>query len=263
MKPEKALVFFDLDGTLLDKNHYPVASAVRAIRELRANGHLAFINTGRCMAMINQDILDVGFDGVVAACGTHITLREHTIHNLLLPEALLSQALDLMLEHQVDFWLEGPENVYLDTQTPDNFHTAFFNFFHNWPIRFEDFRTGSLKVNKFSYECNRRSNFPPVAEFFRQHFDMIEHRPDQGEALQVGYNKATGMAMIKDLLNAHDALTLAFGDSLNDLDMLKAADIGIAMGGSRPHLIDHSDHVTDTPDEHGIENALRHYQLIG
>ncbi len=262
MKPQNALVFFDLDGTLLDKNHYPVASAARAIKQMRANGHLAYINTGRCMAMINQDVLDVGFDGVVAACGTHITVLDHTLQNVLIPQDLMRQALDIMLTHQVDFWLEGPEFVYLDTQTPDDFHNAFIRYFHDWPIRFEDFRQEYIRVNKFSYECNSRSNFEPVAQFFRMNFDVIEHRPDQGEVLPQGYSKATGMAEIKRLLNRPDAQTFAFGDSLNDLDMLRAADIGIAMGGSRPHLIDHSDHVTDSPDDHGIENALRHYQLI-
>ncbi|MDD2534190.1 MAG: HAD family hydrolase [Eubacteriales bacterium] len=262
MTSQPALVFFDLDGTLLDKQHRPVPSAVAAIRQLRANGHLTYINTGRCMAMINQEIIDVGFDGIIAGCGTHVIFNGHTIHNLLMPTDLLNEALRLMVENHVDFWLEGPECVYLDTLTSGNFHNEFIEFFHNWLIQFNDFRQGNLRVNKFSYECNARSNFAPVEAFIRKHFDLILHRPEHGEVLSIGYSKATGMALIKDLLRRPDALTYAFGDSLNDLDMLKAADVGVAMGGSMPHLIEHSDHLTDAPDDHGIEKALRHYQLI-
>lgn len=262
MKPQNALVFFDLDGTLLDKNHFPVASAAKAISQLRERGHLVFINTGRCMAMITQDILDVGFDGVIASCGAHIVFHGQTLHNVLIPQQLIKKSLDLMLEHHVDFWLEGPENVYLDTQTADLIHHAFVRFFRDYPVRIEDIRQDLILVNKFSYEGHAQSQLEPVLQFFREHFDLIEHRHDHGEVLPRGYSKATGIAAIKQHLRRPDALTFAFGDSLNDLDMLKFADFGIAMGGSLPPLIDHSDHVTDAPDDHGIENALRHYQLI-
>ena len=71
-----------------------------------------------------------------------------------------------------------------------------------------------------------------------------------------------GMDQVKAFLGQTDAKVFAFGDSLNDLDMLKAADFGIAMGGSRSRLIELSSHLTDSPDDHGIANALRHYQLI-
>jgi Cof subfamily protein (haloacid dehalogenase superfamily) len=262
MKPQKSLVFFDIDGTLLDKGHQAPASAVEAIAQLRANGHLAFINTGRCMAMIKQDILDIGFDGVIAACGTHITYGEQTLQNVLLPQDKLLTALDLMLEHHIDFWLEGPENVYIESLQPSEFMEKFIEVFSNWPNIFADIRQSQIMANKFSYQLNDQSRFDLVEPYLQDNFDMIIHHPNIGEVVPRGFSKATGMAFLKQYLGCPDATTFAFGDSLNDLDMLKAADVGIAMGGSRRHLIAHSNHLTDSPAEHGIANALRHYQLI-
>ena len=68
-------VFFDIDGTLWDfYNQIPV-STVTAIRELRKNGHYAFICSGRARAYIQHpDLFAIGFDGVVAGCGTHVEL---------------------------------------------------------------------------------------------------------------------------------------------------------------------------------------------
>lgn len=44
------VIFLDVDGTLTDyENHIP-ASAVHAIRQARANGHLVYICTGRSKA---------------------------------------------------------------------------------------------------------------------------------------------------------------------------------------------------------------------
>ncbi len=262
MKPQKSLVFFDIDGTLLDQDHQAPASAVAAIAKLRANGHLAFINTGRCMAMVNQEILDIGFDGVVAACGTHIILGGKTLQNVILPQDQLMAALNLMLDYHIDFWLEGPEKVFIESFKPSEFMQKFIDVFSNWPHIFSDISQGELIANKFSYQLNEQSRFDLVEPFFRDNFELIKHHEDHGEVIPRGYSKATGMDFIKHYLDCPDAPTLAFGDSLNDLDMLKAADIGIAMGGSRRHLIAHSNHLTDSPAEDGIANALRHYQLI-
>ena len=69
-------VFFDIDGTLWDfYNHIP-ESTVTAIRKLRENGNYAFICSGRARAYIQHpDLFAIGFDGVVAGCGTHVELN--------------------------------------------------------------------------------------------------------------------------------------------------------------------------------------------
>ena len=68
---DRKLVFFDIDGTLIDgPTHQIPQSAVEAIRKLRENGHLAFINTGRTLVSIEPRIREIGFDGLVCGCGT-------------------------------------------------------------------------------------------------------------------------------------------------------------------------------------------------
>ncbi len=45
----------------------------KAIRELRDAGNYAFLCSGRSRSNIRSEkILGIGFDGIVAACGTHI-----------------------------------------------------------------------------------------------------------------------------------------------------------------------------------------------
>ncbi len=67
------ILFFDIDGTLWNyKNEIP-ESTVDAIRRAGAKGHKCFINTGRARAFVtNRDLLGIGFDGIVTACGTMI-----------------------------------------------------------------------------------------------------------------------------------------------------------------------------------------------
>ena len=55
---DRKLVFFDIDGTLIDgPTHQIPHSAVEAIRKLRENGHLAFINTGRVFCNVTDQLI--------------------------------------------------------------------------------------------------------------------------------------------------------------------------------------------------------------
>ncbi len=56
--------------------------------------------------------------------------------------------------------------------------------------------------------------------------------------------------------------TMAFGDGENDIDMIRFAGIGVAMGNGIPALQKAADYVTDDIDEDGIANALHHFGLI-
>lgn len=56
--------------------------------------------------------------------------------------------------------------------------------------------------------------------------------------------------------------TMAFGDGENDLDMLKAVQLGIAMGNGEEQVKQIADYVTSDINEDGIYNACKHYKLI-
>ena len=54
----------------------------------------------------------------------------------------------------------------------------------------------------------------------------------------------------------------AFGDSTNDLPMLKYAKTSIAMGNSNPLILPYCTYQTTPIEEDGIANALKHFHLI-
>ena len=56
--------------------------------------------------------------------------------------------------------------------------------------------------------------------------------------------------------------TIAIGDSTNDLPMLEYAGYSIAMGNSPEEIRRAVDYVTDTVENDGIRNAMKHLELI-
>ena len=67
------ILFIDVDGTLCSPTlNRPPLSAVEAIRKARANGHKAYICTGRSKAEVYEDIWDIGLDGMIGGNGCYV-----------------------------------------------------------------------------------------------------------------------------------------------------------------------------------------------
>ena len=74
-------VFFDIDGTIWDDDMVIPESTLEAVAALKANGHLAFICTGRARASVRSEkLLNMGFDGIIAACGNYIEMDGKVIY---------------------------------------------------------------------------------------------------------------------------------------------------------------------------------------
>ena len=71
-----------------------------------------------------------------------------------------------------------------------------------------------------------------------------------------------GIQKMMELFRLSREEIIAFGDAENDIDMLKFAGIGVAMGNAFSILKEQADYVTDHIDKDGIWKALKHFQVI-
>ena len=74
--------------------------------------------------------------------------------------------------------------------------------------------------------------------------------------------KESGMRALMEKWKIRKEETMAFGDALNDLSMLKEAGIGVAMGNSEDALKEMSDYITDDIDHDGLYNAMIHFGIL-
>lgn len=82
------------------------------------------------------------------------------------------------------------------------------------------------------------------------------------EFTKAGVTKGTALVHLANLLGISMEQTMAIGDSENDLAILNAAGIGIAMGNAAPEILAGADDVTLTNEEDGVACALRKYLLL-
>jgi hydroxymethylpyrimidine pyrophosphatase-like HAD family hydrolase len=71
-----------------------------------------------------------------------------------------------------------------------------------------------------------------------------------------GVSKATMLARLCDRLGFDPALTMAVGDSMNDIEMLKWAGVGVLMGHAVPEMHQYADVITGREPGFGVAEAL-------
>ncbi len=85
---------------------------------------------------------------------------------------------------------------------------------------------------------------------------------DSGELSMPGVNKATAIETLIHHLQIPRENTFAYGDGLNDIDMLEFCQYGIAVGNAKQGLKDIADEITDDIADGGIYNSMKKHGLI-
>jgi len=259
------LLFFDIDGTLWNYRNEIREKTRFAIRKARANGHKCFINTGRARAYVtNRDLLDIGFDGIVSACGTMIEHNGSVVFNRLIPQSDAIRTIETVRSYGFKPILEGPEHLYLEREDFEN------DMYGRKVIAEMGDRLRGIDECWGRWECEKLSCATEVPvkkrdecfDLLADLYDYMVHSDEVVEMVPKGFDKGTGIRKVCELLGEDIADTFAFGDSINDKEMLLAAGVGVAMGGTYHDLSEYADYVTTSLDDDGIYNAMKHFALI-
>ena len=263
---DKKIVFFDIDGTLVDEKSHDIPESTRkAIRELRANGHLAFINTGRPLSEISELHKSIEFDGFILGCGTNIDYNGEALLYKSLGKKLTKQITDDIILHKIDGVLEGRYGVYFDNLEnikSKEVHYAIKVHKHEGIYKGLTWYEDNIDADKLVIFINEESDFEGFHNKYKDTFEFIHRNDNFYELVPLGYSKASGIEFIINYLGIPFENTYAIGDSTNDLSMLKYVKHSIAMGNSTPALFDLVEYITTDIDKDGIFNALKHYKLI-
>ena len=90
----KKLLFFDIDGTLIECNLgiYSIADDVKvALDKLKENGHDVFLATGRCKCFITDGVMNYPFSGYVTCNGACVEYGGETIYKQIIPSDAIKQ----------------------------------------------------------------------------------------------------------------------------------------------------------------------------
>ena len=258
-------VFFDMDGTLVAHPEGTVPESAReALSQLRKKGIKTFLATGRHkLEMDGSPLLKgVEMDGFAALNGQYCYLnrgQNPVIWKQPLNRKDVAFLLDYLSKHPFPCIFEEEDAIYgnyLDEKLKMIMATV--------SIEIPAFRSlDGLEEHDF-YQLIPICDEETLAL-------LLSHMPKTQGANWGKYTndlipKAGGKVVGIEKLLDHYGLTwaevMAFGDGLNDMEMLKAAKISVAMGNGHEDLQAAADYVTADVHDDGIYRGLKHFGLV-
>lgn len=245
---DKYIIFLDIDGTVFDGKRVPARTA-RALARAKAAGHKIFLNTGRADCIVTKDIREaVKPDGVVSAMGTAIFVGEECIYSAYMSKEDAEFLVKFGEEAGVFVIVESIEKLVIMNGNAfigqDHFIDSAKELFEKYP---------DMNVCKVSFmQPLSEEALAPV----RERFVGVYAHEGYVEIPTGTCNKATAIARVCDYYGVGVDRTIAMGDSGNDIDMVRFAGIGVAMGNATEDIKEAADFITLSCEEGGVGYAI-------
>lgn len=256
----KKLVLFDLDGTLLTDEHKVLDSTKEALEELKESGHVVMCATGRSYPLAKEIIEEVGFDNTILNNGAVAFYEGKQVYGNPLDRQAMERFIALNQENDIDLIFHSLKETkrYTESYQPitHDVMTSFGSFVPDYEANYHEDKDIYQIVSIIDEErMTLYGERFPEFRFVRWHEVGLDVLPHNGSKAETIKSVAKQLGISKEDI-------VAFGDGLNDIEMLDYVGTGVAMGNARPEAKAVSNHVTATNNEHGIAKALKELGLI-
>ncbi len=253
------IAFFDVDGTLLRLGHKELsANTAAALRQLHQNGIILCMATGRSYTGvphfdgIDFDVL-LTFNGSFVTAGNDIIFKnpinEHDKYQIISNLKQMNRAIAISNEHMIV------------TNGTDPDLEQYFAF-GSEKLKIADNFDEISRTDIYQIMCSCQKDEHSQILSGAPHSQITAWWDKAVDIIPLNSGKGNAVAAVLRHYGFSKDEAIAFGDGHNDIEMLEAVGIGVAMGNGEDELKDQATHVTDTNNQNGIAKALSHYGLI-
>lgn len=275
---QKKIIFLDIDGTLtVLGSNTPPESALRAIRSARGQGHLVFLCTGRNYDML-KPLLAYGFDGVVASAGGYIRCGEQVIYDCPMTQGQQQLVLSTLEENGIFRTVECLDGSFTDD--------GFKEF-----LKEHAGENGNSELLRWRKQVEEELNIRSMEEYAGQPvYKVVVMSPDlerlkkaekklgqeflfciqdeeihgivNGELINRKFNKGKAVERVCEYLQIPVEDSIAFGDSMNDKEMMEMAGLSVCMENGSEMLKKLADEICPRVEQDGLFQAFSRLGFI-
>ncbi|WAA11109.1 Cof-type HAD-IIB family hydrolase [Fervidibacillus albus] len=255
----KKIVFLDIDGTILNTDKQIPKLTKLGIKQLKDRGIYVAIATGRGPFMFKDIREELGVDTYVSFNGQYVALDGEAIYHYSFPVDQMKQFLfnAKQFGHSIVFQsIDGmASSVDYDAFIKNGFSTLHFDH----PVYDPEYYK-TQPISQMILFCREEEEKAYEEQFPDFHFTRWHEFAV--DVLPKGNSKATGIQWIIERLGLDLKDTYAFGDGLNDLEMLQTVGNGVAMGNSHPELKKSIPLSTSHVNEDGLYAGFKRFGLL-
>ncbi|EOS24364.1 cof-like hydrolase [Lachnospiraceae bacterium 3-1] len=275
---DQKLIFLDIDGTLTEPGkNVPPQSAVDAVQRAREKGHKVVLCSGRNYGMLFP-VLQFGFDGLVASAGGYIEYKGQVVYDCPMTPEQQTRVLDVFKESGIYRTIGGKNHSYTDEGfkefLAENMQSKANSELLRWRIQIEnelDIRPMSEydgePIYGMAFMSRGAKRLEKPMQILQEEFDFCIQDADtcgivNGELSSKAFDKGSAVKRLCEFLGISKEDTIAFGDSMNDLEMLLAVEMGVCMANGSPSLLKIADMVCPSVTEDGLYAAFEKLKLL-
>jgi Cof subfamily protein (haloacid dehalogenase superfamily) len=259
-KPDIRLIAADLDGTLVDDEKRIHDEFWPLVDELHARGITFCPASGRQYYNLLQMFEDVAEEVVfLAENGTYVVARGREVSSDCMSlhvarrvcervraipgaGAVLCCKRSAFVERADEEFVRHVRPYYARLRVVDDLLA----------VEGEDV----LKVAVYDFVSAERNAAPPLEDFRRTH-QVAVSGPHWVDVMSPTANKGRALEQVQRTLGVTREQTMAFGDFLNDLEMMDAATYSFAMANAHPLLKERASWVAPTNNANGVVRTIR------
>ncbi|MDR4948176.1 HAD family hydrolase [Neobacillus cucumis] len=256
------VLFLDIDGTLVTPDNKVEESSKKAIAEVQAKGIEVFLATGRPLHEIDNLASELNIQSFIGYNGAYAIYKGEDIFQEPLEKSLVKRYIEIADLHNHDaVFYTNKENIFTNLDAP--FIHDFIEVFHfhknkAYSPEFDHDVLGITLINLKPgdvalYEEENDIHLSQVnVEGLRHCYDVIRDK----------VNKGYGIQMLLKYLDIPKEQAIAFGDGMNDKEMLQAVGESFAMGNGHPDIFQYAKYKTTEVTNSGIYNGLKRLDLV-
>ena len=255
----------DLDDTLLNDEIALSDFTIQTLREAKRRGIRFIAASGRALSSMRGYVDQVGAGDPYIACnGAQLVASDHRPMETLVMPASLAREIVAFLEGR-GFYVQAyaGDRFFYRRECERSLAYARVSGMQGEAVgdlsAFLTFDTPKLLAIHEPEAV--AAAYAETVERFAGRAVFTISKPIFLEAQPPHATKGEGLERLARRVGLELATTLAFGDSLNDLSMLRAAGIGVAVGNARPEVRDAARYVCDTNDHDGVARFIRAHVL--